>query len=367
MNDVFHARKLCRRSSGRWPWPALLFIALSVVAGCGQEKAADKDSISLPDGAAVDVAAAEVADDGGLSDGAAADTGAQDTAVADVATDSADGFDVVWPVNDGECKPDCKGRVCGPDGCGSVCGFCATGQFCNKEGTSCGEFCKPDCAGKACGDNGCGGDCGTCKSDFHCGTDKLCYADDCKASCVDKVCGDDGCGKSCGSCASGDNCNAAGQCKPSPCKGIPAGGTCEGDVAVGCSGEGVTAKKTQKDCALVLPKGSQVCGWDPSVSGYGCITKPPCAPVCKDEKGIDFDCGDDGCGKSCKSCLEGWACEGHTCKALAGGACGATFNKETGACEGNTWLLCSSDKIVAVDCGKAAKTCVWTGTKYGCK
>ncbi len=341
----------------------VLALALTPLA-CGEADEGGKDAT---DTATVDVPVFEVGGGAETSetDSATDAAGADDTVGTDGETDT--GPDVVWPGGDGDCTPDCKGKVCGPDGCGSVCGFCPTGKVCLADGSACDEFCKPQCDGKACGDNGCGGNCGDCGSGFHCGVDFLCYADDCVGSCANKVCGDDGCGKSCGSCATGDWCTPDFQCKPTPCKGIPAEGQCEGDILVGCQGSGSTAQKTQKDCSTQLPVGYKVCGWDPLATAYGCIDKPPCEPSCALEGGGTAECGDDGCGGSCGGCPDGWACSVGKCQAQVGGACGGTFNSKTGACDGNQWLFCSSDKIVALDCAKAGKKCAWLGSKYGCQ
>ncbi|MCB9738827.1 MAG: hypothetical protein H6747_06135 [Deltaproteobacteria bacterium] len=342
---------------------ALLFVAAPGCGGDGEKAADDAGSggIDVPVfevGGSSDVATTQ---DTGTSEDADAVSPPADTASQDT------GPDVSWPGGDGTCKPDCKGKTCGPDGCGSVCGFCPTGKVCLADGSACDEFCKPQCEGKSCGDNGCGGNCGDCGSGFHCGVDFLCYADDCIGSCASKTCGDDGCGKSCGSCATGDWCAPDFQCKPTACKGIPPNGQCDGDILFGCEGQGGTAKKTQKDCSAQLPVGNKVCGWDPTKSAYGCIDKPPCEPSCKTEDGKTMECGDDGCGGSCGGCPSGWACSVGVCQAKVGGACGGTFNSKTGACDGDQWLFCSSDKIVALDCTKANKKCVWTGTAYGCK
>ena len=43
---------------------------------------------------------------------------------------------------DGQCIPDCFGKVCGDDGCGGVCGTCDVGFFCNASNvceSSCGN------------------------------------------------------------------------------------------------------------------------------------------------------------------------------------------------------------------------------------
>ncbi len=338
-------------------------LALGTFA-CGTDESKDgKDAGDEPD--------VTTFDGGGSADTAladtVADTGAVDSGAGTDGQSAGDGStDISWP-GDGACTPDCKGKLCGPDGCGSVCGFCPTGEFCAKDGSKCEEFCKPQCEGKVCGDNGCGGDCGTCGAGKHCGIDFLCYADDCKGSCEGKVCGDNGCGGSCGSCATGDLCDSSGSCKPSPCKGIPADGKCDGDILLGCKGTGATASKTTMDCSVQLPVGSKICAWDPLASKHGCIDKPPCTPVCTKTDGSPKECGDDGCGGICKSCLEGWACEVDSCKVKPGAVCGGTFNSKTGACDGNTWLLCSAGKIAAVNCGDANKTCTWTGSAYGCK
>ncbi len=337
---------------------AAMLAAAGIACGGEEAKVQDAGDDGSDAGAAFEVGGVDIAG------GDALDGAANTDSVA--AADDAPGADAVAPFDAG-CKPDCKAKVCGPDGCGSVCGFCATGDFCAKDGSKCAPFCKPLCDGKACGDNGCGGDCGDCGAGKVCGVDGLCHLEACEGSCSGKVCGDDGCGKLCGTCASGDVCSSSGLCKPSPCKGIPAEGKCDGDILSGCSGEGLSATKTTTDCSAQLPMGTKHCAWDPLTSKHACVQKPACAPSCNKADGAPKECGDDGCGGSCKSCLEGWACEVDICKVKAGGTCGGTFNQKTGACEGDTWLLCSAGKVVAVDCKSAGKKCTWTGTAYGCK
>lgn len=373
LTGATEAATMSRRPRGRgqeYPMhrtPTRLLLAALLcwaVAACSGEEAPDKDAGDDGDDGSAAFEAGTVEDTAGDGGGGASDSavGGDTTAVPD----AAQGTDAAVPVDAG-CKPDCKGKVCGPDGCGSVCGFCATGDFCAKDGSACAAFCQPKCDGKACGDNGCGGDCGQCSAGKVCGVDALCHLEACEGSCEGKVCGDNGCGKLCGTCASGDVCSSSGQCKPSPCKGIPAEGKCDGEILIGCNGEGLAATKTTTDCSAQLPVGSKHCAWDPLTSKHACVQKPACVPTCTKADGGLKECGDDGCGGLCKSCLEGWACEVDTCKVKPGGACGGTFNQKTGACDGDTWLLCSAGKVVAVDCKTAGKKCTWTGSAYGCK
>jgi hypothetical protein len=257
--------------------------------------------------------------------------------------------------------PDGTAKVCGSNGCGSVCGFCKTGFLCKPDGSECVKLCEPKCGAKKCGDNGCSGNCGTCLEKFHCGIDFLCHEDACVGNCKGKQCGDDGCGLSCGDCVDGDYCDGANQCKPGPCKGIPATGSCAGDILTTCTGSGAAGQKQVVDCGASAGK---TCGWNPVDSQNECIVKPPCKPVCKTPDGKTKVCGDDGCGKPCGACPSGWTCKITSCEPQDGAACGTVTAQ--GKCVGETWVFCNTGKVSSVDCAAAGAKCGWDGQKFGC-
>ena len=181
--------------------------------------------------------------------------------------------------------------------------------------------CFPQCQGKTCGSDGCGGVCGTCPAGQDCG-DGSC----CKGSCAGKSCGSDGCAGQCGSCATGQKC-ANGQCvtKPPPptCANTSWEGSCNGDVLQYCGNNKITIE----DCA-----GNGHCGWNAKIGAYSCGTgggadpsgkfakaapgtQATCLPQCSGKQ-----CGDDGCGGTCGSCLKGAECKSGWCEQKYGTA-----------------------------------------------
>lgn len=336
---------------------------LCFLSGCGSTAAVAADVTATDEAAAVANAADDLA--------ASKDTVDAATALADVAANSDPdaiggdaGLDIgLVNVPDG-CIANCtadgnKSKVCGPDGCGSVCGFCNSGLICSADQTKCAPFCAPKCTDKKCGDNGCGGNCGVCADKFSCGIDFLCHPDDCKGSCDNKQCGDNGCGVACGACAIGDDCDSSFVCKPGACKGIPKGGDCKGNILLTCVGSGASAQKVMNDCAA---KPNKICGFDTATQVYACIDKPPCQGSCIDASGKPKQCGDDGCGKSCGNCGNGWACLADACVPQQGAECGATVTA-TGQCNGQIWVVCNTGKVNIVDCAANGLVCGWDAVK----
>lgn len=170
------------------------------------------------------------------------------------------------------CIGSCWGKSCGDDGCGGSCGACADGKVCTPKGSCC----VPQCDGKQCGDNGCGGQCGTCGAGTECDVDK------CVAS-----------------------------PPPATCANTPWQGNCKGETLQFCSGNQVLTEDCSKD---------KSCGWNAAIGAYSCGTsggtdpsgvypkaapgtKPVCTPQCNGKQ-----CGDNGCGGSCGSCVNGAIC-----------------------------------------------------------
>lgn len=71
------------------------------------------------------------------------------------------------------CTPGCDGKLCGDDGCLGSCGGCDNGLVCNDDQTACVE-CVPNCEDKGCGNDGCGGSCGVCADGKGCGAESHC-------------------------------------------------------------------------------------------------------------------------------------------------------------------------------------------------
>lgn len=104
----------------------------------------------------------------------------------------------------------------------------------------------------------------------------------CVPRCSGKECGDDGCGGSCGSCGSG----ACDQ------------GICVETCSKTCASEGCA-------CGQVCGESCGTCGALSSCSD-GCHCT--CVPQC-DQK----ECGDDGCGGTCGTCVGGAPCTANRC------------------------------------------------------
>jgi len=206
-----------------------------------------------------------------------------------------------------------EGTPCGPNGtckygkCKCTYEDCL-GTCCN-EGESChfGICCSPDCGGKGCGDDGCGGSCGGCEDGLFC-TEELCVDNQC-VYLVDSL-----------SCAIDGKCVTAGTtmqffkcqvCLPAKDQfdwsQIDEGQWCNSGKF--CH-EGLCCDHVSncvfKDC------GSDGCGWNcgTCLQGYVCGGgKCVCTPKCELK-----ECGPDSCGGSCGKCEEGEVCKNGLCK-----------------------------------------------------
>ncbi len=220
-----------------------------------------------------------------------------------------------------DCTPTCNGKECGSDGCGGECGQCPDGSLCNMFG-SC--VCMPQCQNKECGTDSCGGSCGICPAGFDCAAGKC--VEGCKPQCVGangvpKECGPDGCGSTCGICPPGLACTAQGLCQqtgpvcgdqkcetnqnencltcPKDC-GKCSGDCCTAHNGVGCSDPDVT------QCVCAMDTFCCNTQWDGICAGEAqndCGAQCGCIPACDGK-----ECGGDGCGGSCGTCLDNAVC-----------------------------------------------------------
>ncbi len=239
-----------------------------------------------------------------------------------------------------DCSANCDAVECGPDGCGGSCGACVPGDTCML-----GECCTPSCSGLECGPDGCGGSCGDCGVGQTC-LDGMC----CSPNCSGAVCGPDGCGGECGVCTSG-TC-AGGMCVEG-CAGVPVVGCCHADKVYKCNGDQLLSL----NCA-----NNPECGWrsfpGTDIGFYDCGTEGQqdpsgshslaCAFSCIPDCGMK-QCGNDGCGGSCGTCMSDEICKDGDCcfpdcseKVCGSDGCGGTC----GFCPPDEQQECSGGKCV---------------------
>jgi len=148
----------------------------------------------------------------------------------------------------------------------------------------------------------------------------------CVPACTGKECGDDGCGGSCGGCQGVEDGNWCSDtvCQDFGCVFVANEKTCNGGAGKCMGGACCTPDCYQKEC------GDDGCGGScgTCVEGVVCLETGKCQVECK----IDCtgkECGPDGCGGECGACLQGEKCTmSGTCKADAvdpeskiGGSC----------------------------------------------
>lgn len=219
------------------------------------------------------------------------------------------------------CDPNCDGKNCGDDGCGGVCGICQSGSVCRN-----GICCDPNCHGKNCGElNDCGHKCdGPCPNPFHYCLNKTCVLK--TGSEVGNTCDVNT------FCPLGYMCNRGTCCdiniiSPNLTDGDPC--KCFEDC-------------TNKNCGKLSGCGLRVCKTGLCPSGQICINgicqTEKCIPNC-----VNKDCGDDGCGGSCGEC--NWAlakrCINGQCKVCLNN-CFRKFRGESDGCGG----ICTPEKCL---------------------
>jgi Cys-rich repeat protein len=241
----------------------------------------------------------------------------------------------LWPYN--QC-------TCDYESCADVC--CADGFICYQD--SC---CQPNCPARTCGSDGCGGSCECDLPNDQCQND-VCV---CTPSCAGKECGSDGCGSSCP-----DTCGSLEHCEDNLCVCDYADclGTCcaDGDVCNLGTGQCCTPQCSGKECG---PDGcGHTCGscLSNEVCQDGtCVCVPDCAGK---------ECGDDGCGNSCpNTCSAGQVCHDYQCCTPhcsgecgddgCGGSCGSCGTNET--CNDFGWCECAYEECNGTCCPSGDK------------
>ncbi|MFH1530663.1 MAG: hypothetical protein ABIK09_08030 [Pseudomonadota bacterium] len=282
-----------------------------------------------------------------------------------------------WCTPEGDpcvCIPECEGKVCGADGCGGKCGVCGEGFICNQDDGTCIEgnpdetcdecvlTCGEDGSGPNCcledeqkcngvkivtcadaypDDDACvcwkwpedveGEDCedplqicqdlpddlGVCLCEFltcdtgccptaafsTCDSQGACCVPDCGGG---KECGDDGCGGKCGLCPEGNVCfTDIGKCS-SECvdECVNAGDTkCQGAFAFKTC---VETQLNDQSC-LIWDAEYTYCPAQNVCAAGACVCQPNC---------MGKNCGPDGCGGDCGSCVSPNTCNAGACECI---------------------------------------------------
>ncbi|MBR57575.1 MAG: hypothetical protein CMH54_05895 [Myxococcales bacterium] len=268
------------------------------------------------------------------------------------------------PANCAACVPNCDGLNCGDDGCGGSCGNCVDAQVCSDgvcgpivcEGNE--SWIDDDYCDTSNNNEGCawdGGDCCLstnpvcddnlfsvcdCQDPDACENNPANCGSTCEPDCTGLQCGDDGCGGSCGTCDAGQSCDS-GVCV--------SGGTCGGNeiwIGDGYCDNGNNNLECSWDGGDCCPSTNESCA---TAFAFPCICLDPdacennpanctsgCVPNCAGK-----ECGEDGCGGSCGSCVFGETCSA-TGQCEAGSGC-------TPDCQGKN---CGAD-----GCGGSCGSC----------
>ena len=224
------------------------------------------------------------------------------------------------------CVGDCTGKTCGDDGCGVSCGTCTGVAECSEAGQcECAVEVASVCNGDGTaviGAAGCPDD-GTEQEACAYGcTDGACDA--CVGNCTGKTCGDDGCGVSCGTCTGAATCTEEGLCG------------CGAEVLPVCNSGGT---------AVVWPEGCPEAGETVVACEFGC-TDGACDGCTADCTGLE--CGGDGCGGTCGTCVFAATCVDGLCD-----------------CGDYTLQMCVEDDVYTMNvCGETGE--LVTECSFGC-
>lgn len=125
-----------------------------------------------------------------------------------------------------------------------------------------------------------------------------------------------------------------------------------GEVVDPCPALCAAAKDGPAKCGTI-----ESCDCGACAEGFECdddTNECECAPKCVDDEGVKFQCGDDGCGKSCGKCKYG-ECIDHVCvcePSCEGKTCGPDgCGGNCGVCEGET-SVCAKDMNCYAPCGE---------------
>lgn len=197
--------------------------------------------------------------------------------------------------------------------------------------------CLPECNGVQCGPDGCGGVCGTC-----------CENQTCEAGgCV----GGPGCqvasAPTCGGCLCEDCV-----CDMDPyCCQVVWDDLCVDECLDQCGGCGSSPDCGGKECGANGCGGS--CGT--CLPGWFCNDAGECVGDCTPDCS-GKDCGADGCGGKCGLCGIDFECVEGVCLEECGGV------DFVGCCDGDIQFHCEDGFQLKVDCGALGLTCGWKST-----
>jgi MYXO-CTERM domain-containing protein len=181
---------------------------------------------------------------------------------------------------------------------------CQGDGVCSPATGECESGCIPDCVGKECGVDGCGGECGQCPAGTECSNGI------CKAKALGKL---------------GDFCVEAADCTSGICLDTETGDVC----SMACMGavecpEGYNCEQILVDGGMLLV----------------CAPTGGCVGTCAGK-----ECGEDGCGNSCGTCVEGLECKAGQCKHVAGATC-----QEAGECASSLCIPFQAGTLCSTPC-----------------
>jgi Lectin C-type domain len=191
--------------------------------------------------------------------------------------------------------------------------------------------------------------------------------------CTQTWCGQGGhCASVCNcawTCATDSDCAMDNQCIVTTCE-VVGDATCGGSECVwellACEEPEDPCWTAECDpqvgCVNVMDDWAPCDDGDPYTTNDHCLAGAcfgSCEPLCVDEAGEALDCGLDGCGGSCGTCPQDYACEEGSCEPSCPPYCGAVPNC-TGpvAFNGHGYYLCTQAKNYA----QALQSCANHGT-----
>ena len=204
-----------------------------------------------------------------------------------------------------DCIPNCTGKECGDNGCGGICGACGAGKTCIAY----------DCAKDTDGDGDPDStDCAPTDPTIYHGATEVCNGkdDDCDGitDVLTKPCFTD-CGGGIQTCLGGSWSNCTVQ-QPLSCMDY-ADCTMKPACVTECPAAPIeTCNGVDDNCDGTTDEGSDLCQ-----AGQTCYEGSCCSPSCLNGETLN-ECGDDHCGGSCGTCIDGEPCEGGACMVPSG-------------------------------------------------